>query len=294
MMRDKNDAWHVNDMFSPYCLVMSAVGLLAQRDVVICPHGMLDSWALNNGHTWFKYAALRGLNVLARFGRLHIHALNADEYAAANRMLSNARRSEIIPNAVPSDILGIRDSFPDRATRCGPIIIGCMSRISPKKNQVAVVDLAVRIRHSRPDLFEAFEFRIDGQVEDTEYAQELENRIDSEGLRQNIIMGGNVPFEKRAACLAGYDILFFPSKSEGMPYVVLEAMALGTMPLVSCTSMCDFVKPFGGKVYQDLNDAIAGLPQNREDLQHNGLNVDWFLEEFGTRKLHAFMDSFEK
>lgn len=286
--------WHIDDLFAPICLSFAVFGLMTGRQVIICPHGMLDRWALRQGRTAAKLRALRLLNLLARVGRLYIHALNRAEARKAGLLLSNARRIDLIPNGVPSDILARREDISHATSLARPFIIGCLSRIAPKKNQVAMVELAARLRRDRPALFESATFRIDGHVEDKSYAAQIAARIDALGLTDKVYMGGDVAFDDRADCLARYDVFFFPSKSEGMPYVVLEAMALGAVPLVANTASCDFVVEFGGKVYYGLDDAVAWLPETPRGLDQRGLDDPRFLEKFGTDRLRAYLRDFEE
>ncbi|MGK7659764.1 MULTISPECIES: glycosyltransferase [unclassified Marinovum] len=290
----RDGVWHLDDMFAPLCIVMASVGLLTGREVIICPHGMLDRWALRNGRARTKRRILGFLNLLARYGRLNVHALNRAEARKARLLLSRARRIEVIPNGIPGDILAQREGFTPRTKRTGPLVIGCMSRIAPKKNQLAMVELAARLRQVRPSLFEGAVFRIDGQVEDADYAARIEENIAAQGLQGKVTVGGAVPFETRAACLSDYDVFFFPSKSEGMPYVVIEAIALGALPLVAHTASCDFVQDFGGKVYRDLSDAAEFLPTDREELRNTCLDIDTFMARFGGDHLRSFLGSFRE
>lgn len=293
ILSGKHKAWHVDDIFSPFCLAMSALGLLLGRTVILCPHGMLDDWAMANGKSGFKRIALNAIDTLARAGTLVIHALNPDEARQAARYLPHAKIIEVIPNGVPSDIMAaMRGASPRGTSREGAIVVGCMSRIAPKKNQLAMVELAARLRDQRPDVFESLEFRIDGQVEDSAYAEQLVRAIEEKGLSGRVTRGGDVQFEHRANCLSGYDIFFFPSKSEGMPYVVLEAMALGVQPLVADTACCGFVTSYGGQVYRDLDEAASLLPASREELDALAIDRDRFLEDFDSSQLRKFLGAF--
>lgn len=284
----KARVWHIDDMFAPFCMVVAMLGLVTRRDVVICPHGMLDDWALRTR----KYAIKRGflaiLNVLAGLGRLSIHALTPEESTAAQRYLPHARRIVVVPNGVPSDILRDRGAILAKVDRTGPIVVGCLSRISPKKNQMAVIELALQLRQTRPTDFANFRFQIDGQAEDQTYAQQIQDRIVAEGLSDCIHVGAAVPFSDRGAKLADYDILFFPSLSEGMPYVVLEAMALGVVPVVSEGANCPFVENYGGTVFQTIEQAVAALPPSRADLVPKLVFQDAFLKDYGLDRLKKF------
>lgn len=289
----RDPVWHIDDLFAPFCLVMAVLGLLSGRIVIICPHGMLDRWALRNGRAGMKRAALKAMNALARIGRLHVHALNAAEARKAGVLVPNALRIEVIPNSVPADILATRAKLKRRNKRTGPVVVGYMSRISPKKNQMAMIHLAAHLRQSVPETYADMVFRIDGQVEDATYSETLTTEIARLSLEDKVTFGGPVAFEDRAACLSGYDIFFFPSKSEGMPYVILEAMALGVPPLASHRSSCGFVSAYGGRVYRSIDGAAEVLPTDRSGLGNWRVNTEAFVKVYGIEKLKSFFGSLE-
>lgn len=285
--------WHIDDLFAPFCLVMAVLGLLSGRIVVVCPHGMLDRWALRNGRARMKRAALQALNALARVGQLHVQALNAAEARKVRALVPNARRIEVIPNSVPADILAMRKKLPRRNPRTGPIVVGYMSRISPKKNQMAMIFLAAHLRQSAPETYAEMVFHIDGQVEDATYAETLTTEIARLSLEDKVTLGGAVAFDDRAACLSEYDIFFFPSESEGMPYVILEAMALGVPPLVSYRSSCGFVRAYGGRVYRSIDEAAVVLPTSRSGLANWMVDTEAFIKVYGIENLKSFFVSLE-
>jgi len=287
----RDRAWHIDEMFTPFCLAMAALGLLSGRIVVLCPHGMLNRWALRNGRAGMKRAALKALNALARIGRLYVHTLNPAEARKARALFPNARLVEVIPNGVPADILAVRDHLPLRHARTGPVVVGYMSRIAPNKNQMAMIDLAAHLRRSAPDAYADMVFRIDGQVEDAAYADTLATEIARQSLGDKVTLGGPVAFEDRARCLWAYDIFFFPSKSEGMPNVILEAMALGVPPLASYRSSCGFVRDYGGRVYRSIESAAEVLPTDRCGLADWRVDTEAFVRAYGIEKLKSFFGS---
>lgn len=288
--RDRN--WHMNDMFSLLCIVMTCLGLLTGRRVIICPHGMLDRWALRSGRFVLKRRVLGLINALARVGHLSVHALNRAELRKANLLLSNARRSEIIPNGVPNDIMALARASSNRPCRDGRIVIGSFSRISPKKNQMAMLHLACHLRTNRRKLFDACSFRIDGQVEDQAYMDQIRAAIEENELQDRVTIGGPVAFEDRGALLQEYDIFFFPSKSEGMPYVILEAMSLGVLPVVANTAACRFAEPYGAIIFRDLDEAASALPSDRAALKACAIDRSAFLCDYGNECLRTFLKSY--
>lgn len=289
-LTDRRRVWHIDDMFAPFCLSMTLLGLLLGRHVVICPHGMLDRWALRTRRFRTKLAILSLINITARVGKLYIHALNPQEARKARLLLSHARQINTVPNAIPRDILESRSTLAGHSPTGPQLVIGCMSRIARKKNQIALVDLAVGLRQMRPEVFALCEFRIDGAVEDETYVAEIVDAIAKANLGGQIRLGGPVSFEKRGEVLASYDVFFFPSKSEGMPYVVLEAMALGRLPLVSSTSSSGFVAGYGGLVYRDIDEAIALLPASREALEARAPDTARFIADYGPGHFAAFLE----
>ncbi|MCT4556806.1 MAG: glycosyltransferase [Pelagimonas sp.] len=292
----RGQAWHLNDLFAPYCIVMTLIGLLTGRNVILCPHGMLDRWAMRQSRFRAKLAVLALFNFCARFGRLSIHALTPAEQRKAQFFLPNARRNEIVPNGVPSDIMALQKELftPGPPARSGPIVVGSFSRISPKKNQLAMVDLAVALRDTRPQVFENMRFCIDGQVEDQTYMDQIEQAVDAAGLTAKFSFSGPVAFEQRGKVLSEYDLFFFPSLSEGMPYVLLEAMALGVRPIVAHTAAGGFAAPYGAVIYHELAQAVKAMPQDRAALASMPLNRVGFLEEYGDARLRRFMALFEE
>jgi glycosyltransferase involved in cell wall biosynthesis len=136
-------------------------------------------------------------------------------------------------------------------------------------------------------------FRIDGQIEDAAYADALAFEIARQSLGDKMTLGGPVAFEDRAACISAYDIFFFPSKSEGMPYVILEAMALGVAPLASHQSSCGFVRDYGGRVYRSIEAATAMLPTGSSGLADWRVDTEAFIKAYGIEKLKSFFRSLE-
>ncbi len=62
--------------------------------------------------------------------------------------------------------------------------------------------------------------------------RELEKQADELGIRESVHFPGNRPHEEVALWMNAADCLCLPSRSEGMPNVVLEAVASG-LPVVA-------------------------------------------------------------
>lgn len=115
--------------------------------------------------------------------------------------------------------LGLRQRFglPDSA-----VVVVCVGHLQPRKNQLALVE-AIQ-KSSDLHLFLA------GEVLDTDYELRLRSRaheLDVSGRVHFLGNVGDVP-----ALLAECDIFALPSRAEGSPVAMLEAMAAG-LPTVS-------------------------------------------------------------
>lgn len=95
---------------------------------------------------------------------------------------------------------------------------------------------------------------------------------------------GGIYGEDKTRMLYNSDILILPSRSEGMPMVVLEALACGVPCIVSKTSnMCDIISQYScGWVIEELtpegivdavNRAVEDLKNNRKQLSENAFRA---------------------
>jgi glycosyltransferase involved in cell wall biosynthesis len=76
-------------------------------------------------------------------------------------------------------------------------------------------------------------------------------------LREHVLFAGAVPRESVAEYLAASDLLVLPSRSEGLPHAVLEAMAFG-LPVVASAV---------GGVPEAVQDGVTGVLVPPEDVQ---------------------------
>jgi glycosyltransferase involved in cell wall biosynthesis len=125
----------------------------------------------------------------------------------------------VIHNALPEAALA-----PVRAWReaSGPVI-GVVARLQPEKDIATFVDAAAILAREVPDA----RFVVVG---DGPLRSDLEAKVARLGLSARFVLLG---FRSDAAALIGaFDVLAVPSRTEGTPLTVLEAMAAGT-PVVA-------------------------------------------------------------
>lgn len=110
------------------------------------------------------------------------------------------------------------------ASRAVPRVI-CVGRLSPEKGQLGLLEAvaALRARGIGCELV---------LVGDGPAREEVERRIASLGLGDTVLMKGRMGEADTLAEIGGADLLVLPSFMEGLPIVLMEAMALG-VPVVA-------------------------------------------------------------
>ncbi len=160
--------------------------------------------------------------------RLILHGFPAGEYACGDRTAARGR-------------LGLAD---------GVMAIGSVGRLSPEKGQADLLEAFAEIagRHREPRLV---------LVGDGPSRGALEGCIGRHGLADRVSLAGarsDVP-----ELLAAFDLFVLPSRAEGMPNAVLEALDAGIAAVVTTVGgVPDFL--------QDGRDALLVRPADPQQL----------------------------
>lgn len=119
------------------------------------------------------------------------------------------------------DKLTIKKKFKERE-----YLVGYVGRLSEEKGVLNFVNAIPEIMKKRDDL----EFLIggDGQLRD-----EIEKYVNKENLNDKIKLLGWIPHDKLTDYLNELKLLILPSYTEGLPNIMLEAMACGTPVLAT-------------------------------------------------------------
>ncbi|MFC1865766.1 glycosyltransferase family 4 protein [Chloroflexota bacterium] len=107
----------------------------------------------------------------------------------------------------------------------GERIILCVANLWEVKGHEYLIKAMVEVVHGHPEacMFIAG----DGPLRD-----KIQDMVQVEGLGEKVVFSGFVPHDKIPEYMAAADIFVLPSLSEGMPLVLLEAMAAG-LPIVA-------------------------------------------------------------
>lgn len=163
---------------------------------------------------------------LARRTAAIIHVSRAQRDEAHALALGAPERTHVVVNGVDGGALQADAVPPDEARRRlglepGALVVGCIARLDEVKRLDLLIRAAARLAHLKPvvtligDGPEAAALRA--------LARTLEGGVD-------VRFAGEIP--EAARLLRAFDVYAAPSRKEGMPLAVLEAMALA-LPVVA-------------------------------------------------------------
>jgi colanic acid/amylovoran biosynthesis glycosyltransferase len=155
--------------------------------------------------------------------------------------------------------------------RTSPRLV-CVGRLAEQKGQLLLVEAAGLLRQR------GYEFQV-SLVGDGPMRKVIEQRIEDLGLEENIILAGWGDTDAVRRAIIESRALVLPSLAEGLPVVLMEALALGRpvistyiagIPELVTTGVCGWLVPSGS--VDALADAMASaLSAHPDELQRMGL-----------------------
>jgi glycosyltransferase involved in cell wall biosynthesis len=192
----------------------------------------------------------------------HIVAVSAAQRDKLTRILISDSKISVIRNAVDADALAEIPAVDLRSHYKFPsdsYIIIAGGRFSSEKGQIYLVRAAAEIIKKNKEA----RFIIYGNGPDE---HKIQNWIREHHLKEFILCPG---FETNMlGCLKGADLLVNSSLSEGLPNIVLEAMAIG-LPVVATAV---------GGVPELLRDGTSGLLARAGDVYSLANKILWSME----------------
>jgi len=126
----------------------------------------------------------------------------------------------VVRCGLPFDRLPLRDP-----TEANTRTMICVGRLSPEKGQAGLLLAFAKLRARHPEL----RLRLVGDGPDRASLESLAKEL---GLSDAMTFAGRLPEEDTLAEIARADLLVLPSFMEGLPIVLMEAMAVG-VPVVA-------------------------------------------------------------
>ena len=178
------------------------------------------------------------------------------------------------------------ERLPARESRSGnDIELVCVGRLSPEKGQLGLLRAFSRLRAKHP----ALSLRLIGDGPDR---QRLAARVNELGINDAVTFAGRLPEAETLAEIAGSDMLILPSFMEGLPIVLMEAMALG-VPVVAShvAGIPELVTDgrtgllFAPSDWNELSQCIERLLSDESLRESLAQNAKWKVtSEFDARK----------
>jgi glycosyltransferase involved in cell wall biosynthesis len=232
---------------------------------IVHPHGMLESWALQNAKWKKRIAALLYENQHLR-GAACLRALCEAE-AQSIRAYGMRNPICVIPNGVDLPDLSKVPTLQAHAFAEGRKVLLYLGRLHPKKNVANLIRAWKQILNSHPSTRAYWVLAIAGWSQ-RGYEQKLKHLagdLDTVATpeRASIAFLGPRFGTDKNECYRACDAFIMPSLSEGLPMTVLEAWAHAKPVLM--TPECNLPEGFGGEAALQIGtgpeEIAAGLKQ---------------------------------
>jgi glycosyltransferase involved in cell wall biosynthesis len=259
------DLVHIHGVWDPLLYAAASHAAKLRKPYVLTPHGMLDTWSLQQKKWKKRLAMLLGYRRMMNRAAF-LHFLNSDEHASVTRLGLSAS-SRIIPNGI---FLEEMDPLPDRGAfrsahpkLAQAKIILFLSRLHFKKGLDFLADAFAIIAAKFPDA------RLVVAGPDDGARIGFEAQIARLGLAHRVHLVGPLYGIQKLQALRDCNCFCLPSRQEGFSLAVTEAMAC-EIPVVISTE-CHFpeVASEGAGIVAALNagaiaagiETILGDPQ---------------------------------
>lgn len=220
------DVAHLHRVWEP--LVPAAAAELRRVSVpyILSPHGMLHPWSMRQ-KALKKRIAMAVLYRRALSGAAAFHALNVEERANIEE-LEFGRPIHIVANGVWLDEHGHHETSAFRAAwpqLSDDRYVLFMGRLHHKKGPDILIEAFAMLHQRLPSV------RLVIAGDDSGARGDILRRIEAARLSQSVLLTGPLYAQQKQAALAGAACFCLPSRQEGFPVAVLEAMA-ESLPVV--------------------------------------------------------------
>lgn len=202
-------------------LIMRRLGLIPSRPVLLSPRGEFGDGALSLKRgvkrAWLAVVRLAGL-----LRGVTLHATSEQEAADIAERLTFAAPARVAPNVRP--MFAPPPATPERCG--GPLRLVFLGRVTAIKNLDYALDT---LRLVRTDVA----YDIFGPISDRAYGQACEALASTLPSHVKVRFMGEILNADAPATLAGYDLLFMPTKGENFGHAIFEALASSTPVLIS-------------------------------------------------------------
>jgi glycosyltransferase involved in cell wall biosynthesis len=213
---------YLNSFFDP---IFTLVPLLARRlrlipdkPVVIAPRGELSPGAMAQKRLK-KFVFLKIALFLGLYRNTILHAsTDLEKSEIQHAMMSGNKLNIRVARDMASG--GPIADYSKKVKGPGSLYAVFISRISPKKNLIAAIEMLARVNGD-------VSLHIYGPIDDSNYWQKCRQVIDQHRDAVRVEYKGTLAHEKVQDTLAGYDAFVFPTLGENFGHVILESLLAG-------------------------------------------------------------------
>ncbi|HEY3248765.1 MAG TPA: glycosyltransferase family 4 protein [bacterium] len=225
---------------APAALVKALARLLGRRVVLIVEsHGDFEASLFLQRHVRFRALYAWAMHLAAKIGTASADLLRSVSDATGRQLRTWAGPRPIVRFHTWTDLDVFFAAGARRRPGRGILYAGVLT---PLKGVDVLIDAFARSRAAGTRLI------IIGRSVNITYADALRRRVQEDGLGSDVEFHDHVPQSHLAAALSEAGAFVLPSFSEGMPRVILEAMAVG-VPVVATTA---------GGIPEVIDDGVTG------------------------------------
>lgn len=250
-----------------------------QNPYLVSPHGMLDSWALDNSRTKKRIAAFCFQNKnLHQAGCLHA-LCEAEAHSMRDYGLNNPIC--IIPNGIDLPSANRLDVQAINLSLSGPVLFPSdrkvllyLGRIHPKKGLMNLLHAWAQTAQDKGWILAIAGWDQGGHEQELKLLasnlglswMQADNLAAQKSMHHSLVFLGPMFNEAKLSCYEQCDAFILPSFSEGLPMVVLEAWAHGKPVLM--TPQCNLPEGFAAEAAVRIDPSIDSIAEGLTQLFH--------------------------
>jgi glycosyltransferase involved in cell wall biosynthesis len=263
--RDRFDVVHVHSLWTGPSIGSMLWQAITKRPTLIAPHGTLSNWALERSALKKKFALLAYER--RNISRASCLLATSEKEVGDIRACNFNRPIALLPNGISSKLMEMKgegDRFRAQLGLSPQVRIGLfLSRISPVKGLPLLVDAVKQNEAALGD----WVYVIAG-TDEFGHKGEIQELIRRNGLEARFRFHGSLYGQEKADAFAAADVFLLPTRSEGAPSIIVEALGSGVpvMTTVGSTWTQLGVHGCGWSTQVDATDyGRALLDANRRD-----------------------------
>ena len=217
------DVIYLSGMFSLYYMVYPVLKYTAKRRLILAPRGMLAPGALKIKQ-WKKRPYLMMLRRLNLASRVVFHATKDNEANEIRKVVGNDAK---IVSAANAPFVPVRVK-PAAAPIDDVLHLYTVSRVSPEKNVLFMLEMLIKAGSSRPVCL-----HIIGNPENRVYTERCKNLEKQLPAKVSVEWLGHLDPTEVARRIGGYHVFVLPTLGENFGHAIYEALCAGKPVLIS-------------------------------------------------------------